>query len=215
MGRRGLGSGGSFFSSEAGRRDRTCRMTKITRRAVLGGGVAAAGLGFLRMPAWTSLVEAQSETLVPFTDIPATFNPTPSATVRYLDLRRIDGPLTPADQFFTTQHYGHPDIDLAAHRLKITGLVARPASYAIDDLRRLGAVDLVAGFECSGNSKRTIEGLAGNGRWTGVPLRVVLDRAGVKADAREFVFFGADHGSEDVEFRNQKFTVDQQFGRSL
>jgi DMSO/TMAO reductase YedYZ molybdopterin-dependent catalytic subunit len=43
----------------------------------------------------------------------------------------------------------------------------------------------------------------------------VLDRAGVKAEAREFVFFGADHGQEEVEFRTQKFTVDQQFGRSL
>jgi DMSO/TMAO reductase YedYZ molybdopterin-dependent catalytic subunit len=43
----------------------------------------------------------------------------------------------------------------------------------------------------------------------------VLDQAGVKSQAREFVFFGADHGEEDVEFRTQKFKVDQQFGRSL
>jgi hypothetical protein len=43
----------------------------------------------------------------------------------------------------------------------------------------------------------------------------VLDKAGVKADAREFVFFGADHGEEEVEFRAQKFKLDQQFGRSL
>ena len=46
-------------------------------------------------------------------------------------------------------------------------------------------------------------------------LRTVLDQAGVKADAREFVFFGADHGKEEVEFRTQKYEVDQQFGRSL
>ncbi len=60
--------------------------------------------------------------------------------------------------------------------------------------------DLVAGFECSGN-RRPLQGLSGNGRWTGVPLRAVLDRAGVKSQAREFVFFGADHGAEDVDFR--------------
>jgi DMSO/TMAO reductase YedYZ molybdopterin-dependent catalytic subunit len=189
--------------------------TPSTRRDVIKGSIALAGLALVGVPEWVLRALAADEPLVPFTDIPATFNPTPSATVRYLDLRKIDGPLTPADQFFTTQHYGHPDIDLAAHRLKITGLVARPASYSVDELRRLGATDLVAGFECSGNSKRPIQGLAGNGRWTGVPLRVVLDRAGVKADAREFVCFGADHGEEEVEFRNQKFKVDQQFGRSL
>ena len=48
-----------------------------------------------------------------------------------------------------------------------------------------------------------------------MPLKTVLDQAGVKADAREFVFFGADHGDEEVELRTQKFKVDQQFGRSL
>ena len=78
----------------------------------------------------------------------------------------------------------------------------------------MGTEELVAGFECSGN-RRPLQGLSSNGRWTGVPLRTVLDQAGVKAEAREFVFFGADHGEEDVEFRTQKFKVDQQFGRSL
>ena len=48
-----------------------------------------------------------------------------------------------------------------------------------------------------------------------MPLRTVLEQAGVKAEAREFVFFGADHGEEEVEWRTQKFKVDQQFGRSL
>jgi Oxidoreductase molybdopterin binding domain len=48
-----------------------------------------------------------------------------------------------------------------------------------------------------------------------VPLKTVLDRAGVKASVRELVFFGADKGEEEVEFRTQKFTVEQQFGRSL
>ena len=48
-----------------------------------------------------------------------------------------------------------------------------------------------------------------------MPLRAVLDRAGVKDSAREFVFFGADKGEEEVEFRTQKYKVEQQFGRSL
>jgi len=60
-----------------------------------------------------------------------------------------------------------------------------------------------------------VQALVSNGRWTGVPRKVVLDKAGVDAGAREFVFFGADHGEEDVEFRTSTFKVDQQFGRSL
>ena len=76
------------------------------------------------------------------------------------------------------------------------------------------SAELVAGFECSGN-RRPLQGLASNGRWTGVPLRTVLEQAGLKPQAREIVFFGADHGEEEVEFRTQKYTVDQQYGRSM
>jgi DMSO/TMAO reductase YedYZ molybdopterin-dependent catalytic subunit len=76
------------------------------------------------------------------------------------------------------------------------------------------STELVFGFECSGN-RRPFQGLAGNGKWSGVPLKAVLDQAGIKPAAREFVFFGADHGPEEVEFRTQKYTVEQQFGRSL
>ena len=116
--------------------------------------------------------------------------------------------------FATTQHYGHPEVDAATFKLKVTGMVDRPKSLSLDDLRKMGSTDLIAGFECSGN-RRPLQGLCGNGKWTGVPLKTVLDAAGVKAAAREFVFFGADHGEEEVEWRTQKFKLDQQFGRSL
>jgi DMSO/TMAO reductase YedYZ molybdopterin-dependent catalytic subunit len=94
-------------------------------------------------------------------------------------------------------------------------MVAKPLSLSLDDLKKVGSGDLVAGFECSGNSPRLMQGFASNGRWTGVPLRQVLEQAGVMRQAREFVFFGADKGPEEVEWRTQKFTVEQQFGRSL
>jgi DMSO/TMAO reductase YedYZ molybdopterin-dependent catalytic subunit len=54
-----------------------------------------------------------------------------------------------------------------------------------------------------------------NGRWTGVALKTVLEKCGVKPQAREFVFLGADHGEEDVDFRGTNHRVDQPFGRSL
>jgi DMSO/TMAO reductase YedYZ molybdopterin-dependent catalytic subunit len=185
----------------------------LTRRATVRRGLAAAGLLALT-PDWAFPALAEGETLVPFTDLPGNFNPTPAADRRTLDIRKIDGPLTPKDQFFTTQHYGHPVVDPATFALKVSGLVDRPKSLTLDELRKMRSTELVFGFECSGN-RRPLQGLASNGRWTGVPLKTVLDQAGVKPQAREFIFFGADHGEEDVDFRGQITKVDQQFGRSL
>lgn len=180
-------------------------------------GLAGAGLSILaNLPEFAMPVLAQGETVVPFSDFPANFNPNPNAITRTYDIRKIDGAFTQADQFFTTQHYGHPTVDAAAWRLKVSGMVTSQLSLSLADLQKLpGKHDLVVGFECSGNSPRLVQGFAGNGKWTGVPLRAVLDQAGVSRDAREFVFFGADKGQEEVEWRTQKFTVEQQFGRSL
>jgi DMSO/TMAO reductase YedYZ molybdopterin-dependent catalytic subunit len=185
-----------------------------TRREILRGGLAAAGLGVLGIPEWALPALAQGETLVPFTDIPENVRWETPPDRRIFDFRTLDGPFTPRDKFATTQHYGHPEIDPATFKLKVTGLVDRPKALSLDDLKKVGTTDLVAGFECSGN-RGPLQGLCGNGKWTGVPLKAVLDSAGVKAPAREIVFFGADHGEEEIEWRTQKFKLDQQYGRSL
>ncbi len=184
-----------------------------TRREILRGTLAAAGLSVFGIPEWALPVLAQSEALVPFTDLPETF-PAPTVDRRTLDVRKIDGPFTPRDQFFTTQHYGHPEVDPATFSLKVSGLVDRPQSLSLDALKRMRSAEIIFGFECSGN-RRPLQGACGNGRWTGVPLRALLDQAGVKSQAREVVFFGADRGEEEVEFRTNKYKVEQQFGRSL
>ena len=185
-----------------------------SRRDVLKGSLALAGVGVLGVPEWMLPALAQGETVVPFTDLPDVINWRRTPDRRMLDIRTIDSVFTDKDEFFTTQHYGHPEIDIATYRLKVSGLVDRSLSLSIDELRALPSRELVFGFECSGN-RGPLNGLSSNGRWTGVSLRTVLDRAGVQASAREFVFFGADHGDEDVEFRGQTYTVDQQYGRSL
>jgi DMSO/TMAO reductase YedYZ molybdopterin-dependent catalytic subunit len=189
-------------------------MNQRSRREILKGGLAVAGLGVLGIPEWALPALAQGETLVPFTDIPDNVRWDTPPDRRLLDVRTIDGPFTPADKFATTQHYGHPAIDAATFKLKVSGLVDKPLALSLDDLKKLGATDLVVGFECSGN-RGPLQGLCGNGKWTGVPLKKVFDAAGVKASAREFVFFGADKGEEEVEWRTQKYKIDVPFGRSL
>ncbi|HXV62052.1 MAG TPA: molybdopterin-dependent oxidoreductase [Vicinamibacteria bacterium] len=186
--------------------------SELSRREVLIGGVA--GLSALALPEWALPALVQDEELVPFTDYPEDWTTDRGPERRFFDIRRI-GPITPADEFFTTQHYPHPRIDGATFRLKMTGLVEREGELSLDDIRGLGRTELVAGFECSGNSPRAMQGLVSNGRWTGVPLRDILSLVGVKDAAREVVFFGADRGTEEVEFRGRTYEVEQQYGRSI
>lgn len=189
---------------------------EISRRETLRRGLAATGLLALTVPDWAIPALAQGEREIAFTDVPDTYSPGDTTTrIRSLDIRTIDGPITPRDKFFAIQHYGRPEIDGAAHRLKITGLVDKPMELSIADLKAMPSTDIVAGYECSGNSARIFQGLASNGRWTGVPLRDVLQAAGVKPKAREVIFFGADKQEENVVFRQQTFAVEQQFGRSM
>jgi DMSO/TMAO reductase YedYZ molybdopterin-dependent catalytic subunit len=183
-----------------------------SRRDILRGSLA--GLTVLAIPEWALPALAQGETVVPFTDLPENVRWETPPDRRLLDVSTITGPFIPAAKFATTQHYGHPVVEPATFTLKVSGLVDRPKAISLDDLKKMGSTDLVAGFECSGN-RGPLQGLSGNGKWTGVPLKAVLDAVGVKAAAREFVFFGADHGEEEVEWRTQKFKLDVPFGRSL
>jgi DMSO/TMAO reductase YedYZ molybdopterin-dependent catalytic subunit len=188
---------------------------ELTRRETLRRGLAAASVLAL-VPEWALPALAQGELDVPFTDIPETFNPSPAdGSRRFLDLRKIDDHLTPTNQFFFIQHYNKPEIDGSTYRLKLTGLVNKPTELSLADLKSMKSVELVNGYECSGNSARASQGLCSNGRFTGVRLRDVLNRAGVDNTAREVVFFGADKGNEDVVFRQNTLKVQQQFARSI
>ena len=187
---------------------------ETTRREVLKGSLAMAGLGVIGMPEWAFPALAQGETLMQFTDVSDDVQWIRDAERRIIDVRRIDGPFTPNEQFFTTQHYGHPNVDVDAYRLRVSGLVDSPLELSMDDLRAMPSRELIFGFECSGN-RGPLNGLSSNGRWTGVSLRTVLQRAGVQDAAREFVFFGADRGEEEVLWRGRTFNVEQQYGRSL
>ena len=114
---------------------------RSSRREILKGSVAV-GLA-LTVPDWMLPALAQGEVVVPFTVIPETFPVVTGADRRINDIRTIDGPFTPADRFFTLQHYGHPEVDPAAWRLKISGLVERERSLSLDDLKKMRASELV------------------------------------------------------------------------
>ena len=114
------------------------------------------------------------------------------------------GVLTPNDQFFVRWHWGViPDtVDAAAFRLAVRGHVTQPLSLSLDELLAMPRTEVVAVNQCSGNSRGLFQpriaggqwgnGAMGNARWTGVRLRDVLDRAGVRAGAVAVRFDGLD-----------------------
>ena len=116
-----------------------------------------------------------------------------------------EGVITPSDAFFVRYHLaGIPlNIDPATYRIEVGGLVETPLSLSLGDLKELAdPVELVAVNQCSGNSRGFFEprvgggqlanGAMGNARWRGVPLKAVLDKAGVRAGAVQVKFGGVD-----------------------
>ena len=112
-------------------------MSNPTRREILQRTIGLASLSLFGLPEWALPALAEGETIVPFTDIPkdANFNPAPDR--RNLDIRTIDGMFTPKDKFFTTQHYGHPDVDPAALGYEV-------AAFITLEIRQPGGHDPVA-----------------------------------------------------------------------
>jgi sulfane dehydrogenase subunit SoxC len=116
-------------------------------------------------------------------------------------LQELDGIITPNGLFYERHHGGVPTIDPAQHRLMLHGLVERPLIFTIDDLRRFPSESRIHFLECSGNPGYTkpygktasdLVGLVSCAEWTGVSLKLVLQEAGLKPEAKWVVAEGAD-----------------------
>ena len=116
-----------------------------------------------------------------------------------------EGAITANDAFFVRYHLASIPlgVDLATYRLEIKGLVDRPLSLSMPDLKAIAPpVEVVAVNQCSGNSRgffsprvfgaQLSNGAMGNARWVGVPLKAVLEKAGVGAGAKQVTFNGLD-----------------------
>lgn len=113
--------------------------------------------------------------------------------------------LTPNEAFFVRWHFsGIPTtVDLRTFKLSVGGHVQKPVSLSMDDLRKqFEPVSIVAVNQCSGNSRSYFtpqvpggqwgHGAVGNARWTGVRLKDLLNRAGVKPQTMQVSFAGLD-----------------------
>src|SRR5262249_27606692 len=113
------------------------------------------------------------------------------------------GTLTPSSLHYERHHSGIPNIDPAQHRLIIHGMVDRPLSLSVAEIRQLPSLSRIMVLECGGNSgsewaastgpdvQRSF-GLASCSEWTGVPLSLVLKEVGVQPGASWVIAEGAD-----------------------
>lgn len=128
---------------------------------------------------------------------------TPEASSSRTPLADQHGVVTPSSLHFERHHAGVPDIDPVAHELVIHGLVERPLVFTVDEIMRLPSVSRMHFMECSGNSGgewngtggptvQLSHGLASCSEWTGTPLRILLEEAGLKPEAKWLLAEGAD-----------------------
>jgi DMSO/TMAO reductase YedYZ molybdopterin-dependent catalytic subunit len=132
-----------------------------------------------------------------------------------LEALRYD--VTPLGLHYLLIHYDIPCLDESSWRLSVRGLVDRPLELSLAEVRRRPAVAATVTLECAGNgrakmrprpvSQPWLDEAVGTMRWTGTPLRHLLEEAGVDSRAVEVVFTGADHGVERG--------VEQDYARSL
>jgi sulfane dehydrogenase subunit SoxC len=119
-------------------------------------------------------------------------------------LETLDGMITPSGLHFERHHGGVPDIDPNEHRLLIHGMVKRPLIFTVEALMRYPMVSRIHFLECAGNSQFLYQpappnltvgqthGLVSCSEWTGVPVRLLLEEAGVDRSALWMLAEGAD-----------------------
>lgn len=207
-------------------------MTNVTRRELLAG--AAGLVGGAALGGLPALADGQvpSATAVPQPPAPPPVAPldatlmqgaptaqvgsrspfvTPSRTPfgdtvgsSLTPLQDLTGNITPSDLHFERHHAGIPLLDPARHTLTIHGLVDRPLTFSVDDIKRFPQVSRMHFVECAGNGRagyrdpkpdltpQRVAGLLSTSEWMGVPLATLFREVGVKSNATWFLAEGGD-----------------------
>jgi DMSO/TMAO reductase YedYZ molybdopterin-dependent catalytic subunit len=178
----------------------------LTRRDMLRGSVAFAALAFAHHPLSVFGFDepGAEQTVVPFLDAQ------PKGKMLYW--QDLTSWITPNDQLYSVSHYGTPEVDLDKWGLEFSGLMTKPKTLSLAEIKARGRKTVTATLECSGNSSNAgFMGAIGNIEWTGTPLAPLLKECHPLGRAIEAVFFGAD---EKVEKIREKDYL-QNFARGL
>jgi sulfane dehydrogenase subunit SoxC len=128
---------------------------------------------------------------------------TPQSSVSFTPLHALDGIITPNGLCFERHHAGIAELDPVDYRLMLHGLVDKPLIFTLDDIKRMPRVNRAYFCECAANSGMEWRGAQLNGcqfthgmvhcvMYTGVPLQVLLQEAGLKPNAKWLLLEGGD-----------------------
>ncbi len=127
----------------------------------------------------------------------------PAQLVRRVPLKphQLIEPITPQDDLFVLAHMGLPVVDAADWRVEVGGLVERPLSLKLEEIKRRPLRRVQTFHQCAGFPRRPDVPIrrVGNVVWGGADLAELLDEAGVRPEARYLWSVGLDHGEYDGE----------------
>jgi sulfite oxidase len=172
---------------------------RLSRRAVLAAGAATIG-GFVACRLPKSGPASDAGTM-------------PAGGLVFRNHRPLDAEaplgalrsfLTPNEHFFVRNHFGPPGSLPGQWTLSIDGAVRTPVTFTLDEIRRLGSKTQPITTECAGNGRGLFRlpktagvqwqyGAVSTAEWTGVPLSLLLERAGLTTDARHLWMEALDH----------------------
>jgi DMSO/TMAO reductase YedYZ molybdopterin-dependent catalytic subunit len=185
----------------------------ISRRAaLLQGGATWAALAFLHSPLFAqTLASRAGEQTIAWLDQPPP-NPSGGVVENLQPWEELTSWMTPTDKFFQVAHYDKPVIAERDWTLQVTGLVRRPLTVTLADLKARPRQEVAFTLECAGNHGFPwfTSGI-GTANWSGARLASVLQDAGIQDKAVEVVFIGSDAGEEEV----RQVKTKQNFGRSM
>ena len=184
------------------------------RDFIIKGSAALAALAVFQSRFAQAFPSRAGETVIAWLDQPPP-DPDP-ADQDLLVWEDLDSWLTPNDKFFSISHFDRPVIDAASWKLEIDGLVKKPMSLTLADLKARPRQEVVFTVECSGNHGFPFFiGGIGNAAWAGTPLAAILEEAGVKENGIEVVFWGVDAGEVEIKDAIRDVKMHQNFARSM
>ncbi len=206
--------------SEREKTDRTRRRFLTTSLAALGGAAATPALSGEKPDPAITQVQPWRRHLGPGVDASPYGLPSPfeaqvrrrnvpwltadtRSSINFTPLHQLDGIITPNGLCFERHHSGVAEIDPSRHRLMINGLVVQPLVFTLEDIRRFPRENRIYFMECTANTGMEWHGPQMNGvqfthgmihnvMYTGVPLRLILQEAGIKASAKWLLAEGGD-----------------------
>jgi DMSO/TMAO reductase YedYZ molybdopterin-dependent catalytic subunit len=146
---------------------------------------------------------------------------------RGMPLEGLRYSITPTGMHYLLIHFDIPYVEPDTWTLQVGGLVTRPLTLSLEDLKARPSRTLAVTLECAGNGRALLgprpisqpwllEAI-GTARWTGTPLRGVLEAAGLSPQAREILFTGLDQGvqGQEVQYYQRSLSVEEALGEDV